>query len=347
MSPMVSVVIPVYNSAPYLKESIESVLAQNFQDYELIAVDDGSTDGSGEILDAYALQDSRIKVFHQENQGISGARNAGMAQARGKYIAVMDSDDVCLPDRLSKQVALMQKHPEVGICGTRCSFFGDKGEYLGTTPPIDYKLINCWLIFTPTLSHTSIIVRRDIVSEKKIQYDPSLKAAEDYDFYIQCMPYCRITNLKDVLMKIRTHCDSTTRQIADQGDRTLMPVHRRVISKLGFEPSNDELELHLVISNGRLPKSVECVQRVEKWLCKLYSENEKSGIYDQKTLARVLFDRWCLTCVLCKCGWPRKLKLINSSKLYLGFFELVRCGFSLGARKIRYEIRRRLAGQSQ
>ena len=116
--PLVSVVMPVYNGEKYLAEAIESILQQTFTDFEFIIVDDGSTDGSAAIIEAYAKQDSRIRFKpHEKNRGESSARNTGIRASMGAYVAAMDCDDVSLPRRLEKQVALLNEQPRIGAVG--------------------------------------------------------------------------------------------------------------------------------------------------------------------------------------------------------------------------------------
>ena len=118
LSPKISVVMPAYNAAEYLDEAIRSILNQTFRDFEFIIINDGSTDDSISILDKQQKLDSRIRVYHQENQGMIAALNRGCRLARGKYIARMDADDISLPGRLEKQLKYMERHPQIGILGT-------------------------------------------------------------------------------------------------------------------------------------------------------------------------------------------------------------------------------------
>ena len=117
-APLVSVVMPLYNGERYLAEAIESILSQTFADFEFIIVDDGSTDGSAGIIRDYAARDSRVKVKQlARNSGEAAARNAGIALARGQFVAGMDSDDISLPDRLRAQASFLENNPEVGAVG--------------------------------------------------------------------------------------------------------------------------------------------------------------------------------------------------------------------------------------
>ena len=110
-NPLVSVIMPVYNTSPYLRQCMDSILAQDIEvPYEVLLVDDGSTDGGGEVCDEYAAKDERVRVFHQENQGLSAARNTGIDAARGRYYAFVDSDDVVLPAYLRTLYEACEKH---------------------------------------------------------------------------------------------------------------------------------------------------------------------------------------------------------------------------------------------
>lgn len=129
-TPEISVVMSVYNGAPHLHESIDSILSQEDVDFEFVIVDDGSTDESGKILDEYAARDGRVKVIHQENAGLTKALIRGCAEARGEYIARQDAGDISLPGRLQKQLLCIQSHADAALvsCGTRV--IGPSGEHL-------------------------------------------------------------------------------------------------------------------------------------------------------------------------------------------------------------------------
>ena len=126
-SPSVSICMPVYNTKRYVAEAVESILAQTFGDFEFIIIDDGSTDGSRAILERYAKQDDRIRLISRPNTGIVGARNEALGLARGELIAVMDSDDVALPERFEVQVAYLREHPECVVVGSRALIIDPDG----------------------------------------------------------------------------------------------------------------------------------------------------------------------------------------------------------------------------
>ncbi|MGQ0598713.1 glycosyltransferase family 2 protein [Aquabacterium sp.] len=132
---LVSVIIGAYNSARYIGETIDTMLAQTYQPLELIVVDDGSTDNTWQVLQSYG---ERIVAVRQANGGVPAARNTGLAHARGEFIALMDHDDLCMPERIAAQIALLDQHPEIGLCCTEFSAFSDKGPIAERYSPYYY-----------------------------------------------------------------------------------------------------------------------------------------------------------------------------------------------------------------
>src|SRR3990172_5385939 len=127
---MVSVLMPFYNAERYVGEAIESILCQTFKEFELVAIDDGSTDRSLEVVRGYACRDTRIRCFSSAHKGIAATRNETLSRANGKYIAVMDADDISLPERLAKQVAYLESHPECVLVGSWVQLMDSAGRPL-------------------------------------------------------------------------------------------------------------------------------------------------------------------------------------------------------------------------
>lgn len=294
----VSVIMPVYNSAEYVGEAIESILNQTLRDFELIIVDDGSIDGSPDILERYRRKDDRIHILRQENSGISAARNLAIKNASGKYIALMDSDDISLPERLAGQVALMESRPEVGLCGARCSFFGDKGEYVGVCPPQDSKKLKCSMLFLISVSNTSLMMRRELMTEHNLSYNTDYPVGEDYELLSRFLPHCEVANIPEVLMKIRTRDSSITRRRSDEEHyRLLSKTHAKLLSFLGIEPSEEELRLHLSLCTHVFPPtSHDDVNALEQWLIRLIAANDRDEVFDRKALAEQLSLCWYSAC---------------------------------------------------
>jgi len=210
----ISVIMPVCNSEKYLKESIDSVLNQSFKDFELIIVNDCSTDNSLNIINNY--DDKRIKLFsNQKNLGTVKSRNIGLNLSLGEYIAVMDSDDVSLQSRLEKQFNYLESNKHIFLAGSSVIFIDDKGKEISRFRKYnDYKMLAWRLPKSCGIVHSSVMFR----NTKKYFYNESFISAHDYDFYLNLLSKGEnLTNLPDFLVKHRVHKDSghnsTERQI--------------------------------------------------------------------------------------------------------------------------------------
>lgn len=178
--PKVSVVVPCYNTGRYLGEAIESVLVQTFQDFEIIIIDDGSTDDTAGVAAAHS--DPRIRYFYQENLGLAAARNTGLRHARGGYVSFLDADDLFSPDKLTAQVAYLDQHPEAGLVVGGHRRIGEKGDVLYTSPGSSGVIRPQDLLVSTHFPIHSTLIRKSW-TEKVGGFDEGLPAAEDWDFH--------------------------------------------------------------------------------------------------------------------------------------------------------------------
>lgn len=203
MNPLVSVLMPVYKTAPYLSEAMDSMLHQTFKDYELIVLDDCSPDNAEEILDAY--DDSRIVRYKGENNvGLSNVLNVGIEMARGKYIARMDSDDISLPNRLQIQVDYLETHSEIDLVSVGMQLFGAKESvWIRERNPEKVKIEA--LFHSPVL-HASSMWRKDSFERHGLRFRQEMVPAEDYDLWTRAMlKGLKLVNLPEVLYEYRIH----------------------------------------------------------------------------------------------------------------------------------------------
>jgi GT2 family glycosyltransferase len=234
--PQVSVVIPVWNGERYLKEAIESILAQDFGDFELIIVDDGSTDESVKIADSF-VDDPRVSIRRQANAGVVAARNAGLLNARAEFVAFLDADDVAIPSRLSKQFTYLQGHPEVAAVGSHISHFNaDKGAYLTQVFPIGVSRVADALEDGNPLAQPAVMLRKSMVAAVGGYREAFKFGAEDYDLWLRLSERHLLDNLPEVLTLYRIHPDSLThRRRHEQTFAALAAAcaHRRRITGRG------------------------------------------------------------------------------------------------------------------
>ena len=208
--PTVSIVMPVYNAERYVAESVDSILAQTYRDFEFIIVNDGSTDRTHEILSGYASRDDQINLISRPNTGIVGALNDGLDAVRGRYVARMDSDDLAMPQRLDEQVRFLEEHHDVVIVGTDVLIIDEDGDAMWTDhKPTDHGQIDAALIDgrSATIVHPSAMMRRDAV-EKVGPYRRDTQWVEDLDYFLRLGEIGRLANLSRVLLKYRLHPQS-------------------------------------------------------------------------------------------------------------------------------------------
>ena len=205
--PRVTVLMPVYNGERFLREAVDSVLVQTYADFEFIVVDDGSTDGTAQILDAY--DDSRIvRLCHRANRGIVAALDWGLAVSRGELIARQDADDVALPSRLEEQVRLLDRHPELVIVGSASHLIDEGGTHLGTQCyPASDTAIRWQMLFHNSFVHTSVMVRAKVLRTNALRYDVQALHAEDYDLWSRLLCHGQGMNVGQALVKHRVHKD--------------------------------------------------------------------------------------------------------------------------------------------
>jgi len=242
MTPRVSVILPVFNSRAFLDAAVRSILDQTFSDFELIAIDDGSTDSSGDLLDDYAIQDTRLRVIHQENQGLIRTLNLGIELARAPLIARMDADDVAERDRLSIQVAFMDQHPGVVLLGGGYLLIDDQSLPIRTMRPAldNATLQEQCLAGTQPICHPLAMMRTDAVRQVG-GYDPRFVAAEDLDLFLRLGEVGELACVPEVLLSYRQHAGSVSeKQQALQLDNQRLAVEaaisRRGLSRTFIPP---------------------------------------------------------------------------------------------------------------
>jgi glycosyltransferase involved in cell wall biosynthesis len=213
--PFVSVLMPVYNPGRFLREAIDSVLAQAYPAFELVVIDDASSDGSYECALAYAARDERVRVFRQpRNLGIVAARNRAFAEARAdtSYYAILDSDDVALPDRLEQQVAFLEAHPEYALVGGHTLIIDDASTPLGIRRyPTDYRAICQTITRYNPIAQPAVMLRRSLL-DSPTPYDEAYPRCQDYALWLRLAAAHPIANLDRPVIRYRVS--------AQQGKRT-------------------------------------------------------------------------------------------------------------------------------
>ena len=210
--PRVTVLMAVYNGAAYLREAMDSILAQTFRDFEFLIVNDGSTDDSRAIVASY--NDSRIRILdNPENIGLTRSLNRGLAEARGELIARQDADDVSYPRRLEMQVSFLDSHPHLALVGSQARFINEEGK--PTPSRLWWKAttaagIRFQLLFDSPFIHTAVLFRRKIIWDALGGYDESFKTSQDFELWSRVLTAFDAANMKEILVEFRSHPASTS-----------------------------------------------------------------------------------------------------------------------------------------
>lgn len=344
-TPRVSVLLPVYNAQPYLVEAVESVLGQTYEDFEVLLVDDGSTDGSGAICDAFAARDARVRVLRHPggvNRGLVASLNLGLDEACGEFIARMDADDRCYPERFAKQVAFLDANPAIGVLGTAADSFDgtDWSVWGGSESP---EMTRWGLLFTTPMVHPSVMMRRDVIGVVG-GYNPAYPHLEDYKFFYDLSKYTSLATLPEPLMMITRDIDTnvSTRHRLAQFD-TCLSIHREIWGDYGVRFP----EKHQAIVSGCLFARPDEVERVHG---PLSVEAVNAAGRTLHALARAFISRHQPTATtraemqatLRWCGWLLETYLVSRNRLPRPAARALRLSWDLpgAARRALYRVTR-------
>jgi len=242
--PLVSVVMPVFNTEKYLAEAIESILAQTFSDFEFIIVDDASSDGSLAIIRSYAQRDPRIRLIDlPENRGECQARGAGLAQARGEFLVGHDSDDLCMPDRLDKQARFLQSNPAVGAVGVHAHVVSEDMQPMhDRVPPVRHAeiMLNHYVgAFSEAYVHAALMSRRQLLLEAG-GYDSSLRYCGDCDLMTRLLGRTTFANIPEHLYIHRRRPGQRTTHDNPKRDRDIIETRQRRYLRLWGKRAPEE-----------------------------------------------------------------------------------------------------------
>ena len=256
----ISVILPVYNAARYLRPAVESVLQQTAKDFELIAVDDGSTDESKTILEHYARTDPRVRVISRPNTGIVGALNDGLAAARSEFIARMDGDDIASPERFARQIAFLHSHRDCVAVGTTVDIIDSWGAIVDRySPPTEHSAIETELLKGNggALVHPSAMFRAEAIRAVN-GYDVAFCKAEDLDLYLRLSRRGRLANLPYVGLRYRHHVKSTNFQHREKQLQLIGQILRRERTLRRLPAAALENAGHSDLPPGRLHAQWAC-----------------------------------------------------------------------------------------
>lgn len=233
--PTISVIVPAYNAEKTILETIQSLQKQTFSDFEIIVINDGSTDGTVELLNT--IEEPQLKVFSYQNGGLPVARNRGISHATGEFITFIDADDLWTPDKLELQLAALQENPEAGVAYSWTSFINEKSEFLYAWEPLYYQgnVYPVLLLKNFISSGSNILVRRKFI-ELAGEFDPILKSAEDWDYYVRLAALCPFVLVPKYQILYRRSSQSMTSKV------DVMEKYILIVIERAFQAAPPELQ---------------------------------------------------------------------------------------------------------
>lgn len=309
LDPVISIVMPVYHTNNnFLSEAIESIINQTYQNFEFIIISDDTLERTKEILNYYQNVDKRIRVYYQQREGLISSLNRGIHLAKGKYIARMDSDDISHPERLKKQIEFLDRHPDIGVCGTLMDNINADGIFVGkTTTPLSHNLIEWNLFFGCSMSHPTIMMRKEVI-ENYGYYNIEGEFAEDYELWTRLILQTKFANLSESLLKLRLHGNNVSVINIQRAWKTNSKTRYSFLKRFFFS-INTKQKITFIESdvwgavktnNSQIVKQLYLLQK----LYQLYVENrilsdfEKLEIFNEFSNRKVYFSKEILHCGL-------------------------------------------------
>lgn len=289
--PEVSVLLPNYNNSAFLKEAIDSVLNQSYSDFELVIVDDGSTDNSVDIIKSYS--DPRIKLIEKEkNSGIVDTLNIGLNNSVGKYIIRMDGDDISVAGRFKKLVDFMEAHPEIGVCSSALKTFGAVEKVWPVKSGSDK--LKAGFIHGATVPHAPCIIRSSVLANTGIQYRNKHPHMEDYDLFLRLKNVTLFENLTEVLYLYRITENNVTVKNKDTRKERFINIYKDVLNELGIQATEKNVNLHYELFQMVSPTF--SVAEYSSYLSTVIAANKQKKIYPEKELGKTLNHIWNTLC---------------------------------------------------
>jgi glycosyltransferase involved in cell wall biosynthesis len=291
-SPVISVVMSVYNTEKYIAESIESVLNQTFSNFEFIIVEDCCTDNTLEIIKKYQHIDNRIIILsNKENIGLTKSLNKAIDFSKGKYIARMDADDICTENRFEIQYNYLEKNTDIGLCGSWCENFGDKSGISKFNQ--SHNSIKFGLLFQCQFCHSTIMFRSELYKKYYLKYNEEFITAQDFELWSRMITVTKAINLPIPLLKIRFHNESISAIKKEQQLNNRNKIIRNQFKKIDVQINDLEIEKYVEFCNSSFKFSFKEYEEFVKFIeiCSIRNkmQNYIDSDYFNQQISELLF----------------------------------------------------------
>lgn len=291
--PFVSVVLPAYNAGPYIAEAIQSILNQTYTNFELIVVNDCSTDDTEEQI--LAIADSRIQyIKNAQNSGLIYNLNLGFSLAKGKYIVRMDADDISMPTRIATQVAYMENCHETGVCGAWFESFGSQSQL--AKYEVENDAIKLRMLYQCHFCHPTVIIRKSVVDEHKLTYDKAFIHAEDYELWGRMAFFTGFANISEVLLKYRVHGENVSQKHNTVQVENSRKVIQEIFMRFGMVVSTDAIGIWVKACYADFNLTAGEIRTLESMMEGLLDGNKTVNYVAQPALEDFISQKWFNLC---------------------------------------------------
>jgi len=313
--PKVSVFIPVYNGGKFIANSLNSILKQTFQDFEVIVVNDGSTDNTLEVLSTFL--DSRISVYSNPgNKGLTYTRNRGLDLAKGEYLAINDCDDFSHQERLQRQVDFLDQHQKVGVVGTSANRIVNGELERIWAYPASVDDIKCRLFWGSAVINPTAMLRMSFIQKHNLRYREEFPPCEDYDFFERAINLFEIRNIPEVLLEYNLHGQNVTLTMNSKMRDSSNVIGLRQVQKLGLQLSEQEKIIFKKALNFDFNNTETELQQLKIIFESIVDKNQEQQVYKPEILHRQIAERWYQMCYHSKVSNKRKLFYKSHLKNY-------------------------------
>lgn len=317
-SPILSVIMPVFNGERYLPDSINSILNQSFKNFEFIIINDCSTDKTNYILSEYKSLDNRVIIINNlKNKGIAYSLNEAIKISKSDLIVRMDADDISLPNRLKRQFDFMNQNPDIAISGMGAKI--NNGSIFGMPlfkPFLDDNQIKSQLLFESPFMHPTIIFRKNVFQLNSLSYNLTFTSAQDYNLWVDFSRVSKMGNIIDAGIIYRLNSNSVSNKHKKEQTNFADKIRENYLNKLGINFTNEEMIIHNRISKYEDWFSLNDLIQVEKWLIKLKEINKTDSIFDEIKFSDILSYYWTRSFIKCETVTLKSLRFYKNSYLY-------------------------------
>ena len=311
--PLVTVFISLYNCEDYISDALESILNQTYENLDILIVDDGSTDQSVEKVLQY--KDERIRLIRNgKNRGIPYTRNVGLREARGKYIAIMDSDDISFPSRIERQVHYLEEHEDIDAVGSFYIQFGGWFRKRVKTKFVNHEDLRMMLLFYNPIANPSVMIRKSSLEKRQLRYHEDYFVAQDYQLWAQLIKTGKIQILPEYLLKYRFGHENiskrSNRQKLLQRKRLIDEIHRDLLDFYGIALNPEELEVFNNFFTENNGGSIPEIEKIHSLIKKIKAWNQSEAVFNHRRFLMVL--DYCIVLSVNRL----KLNLLDKLRLY-------------------------------